>query len=213
MIKYNLFLLIFFLSVIHSFAQHTSLPTEHPIYLADSIDNSYYEFSGIAKWRNYILLIPQHRSATDNYHIVCVDTTSIDSAIHHKTLFATKTKKLVFSNSLETVYNSIKQAILPRNDFGGFEGAVVVNDNIFLTVETDSLCYVVKGKIDAKRMRINFNSNDTMSLPKPDYTFGNAGFESIAYLPQQHKLIAAYENNAITTAPTAFVFATNLKNK
>ncbi len=52
-----------------------------------------------------------------------------------------------------------------------------------------------------------------MSLPKPDYTFGNAGFESIAYLPQQKKLIAAYENNAITAAPTAFVFTTNLENK
>ncbi|MDQ2753460.1 MAG: SdiA-regulated domain-containing protein, partial [Bacteroidota bacterium] len=90
---------------------------------------------------------------------------------------------------------------------------VVVNDNIFLTVETDSLCYVVKGTIDGNTMQIHFKPNDTMSLPKPDYTFGNAGFESIAYLPQQHKLIAAYENNAITSAPTAFVFATNLQNK
>lgn len=196
-----------------AFAQHASLPTEHPIYLADSIDNSYYEFSGIAKWKNYILLIPQHRSASDNYHIVCVDTSSIDSVINHKTIFAAKTKKLLFDSSLENIYDAIKQAILPRNDFGGFEGAVVVNDNIFLTVETDSLCYVVKGTIDAKAMQIHFNPNDTMSLPKPDYTFGNAGFESIAYLPQQRELIAAYENNAISTAPTAFVFTTNLKNK
>ncbi len=156
--KCNLFLLIFFLSVMHSFAQHRILPTEHPIYLADSIDNSYYEFSGIAKWRNYVLLIPQHRSATDNYHIVCVDTASIDSVIHHKTIFAAKTKKLLFDNSLETIYDAIKQAILPRNDFGGFEGAVVVGDNIFLTVETDSLCYVVKGNIDGSS---NANSFQT----------------------------------------------------
>lgn len=211
--KQSLFLSIFLLLLLHSFAQHNALPTEHPIYLADSIDNSYYEFSGIAKWRNYVLLIPQHRSAKDNYHIVCVDTTSIDSVINHKTIFAAKTKKLLFDSSLETIYNGIKQAILPRNDFGGFEGAVVVNENIFLTVETDSLCYVVKGTIDAKRMHIHFKPNDTMSLPKPDYTFGNAGFESIAYVPQQNKLIATYENNAVTNAPTAFVFTTNLKNK
>ncbi len=201
------------LCINNAYTQRTNLPQEHSIYLADSIDNSYYEFSGIAKWRNYVLLIPQHRSATDSYHIVCVDTTSIDSVINHKTLFATKATKLVFSNSLEAVYNSIKQAILPRTDFGGFEGAVVVNNAIFLTVETDSLCFVVKGTIDDATMQINFNPNDTMSLPKPDYTFGNAGFESIAYLPQQKKLIAAYENNAITSAPTAFTFTTDLQNK
>ena len=212
--KYHLFVFALFLFCMNeSYAQRTTLPTEHPVYLADSIDNSYYEFSGIAKWRNYVLLIPQHRSAKDNYHIVCVDTASIDSVIHHKTIFAAKTKKLLFDSSLETIYDAIKQAIFPRTDFGGFEGAVVVGDNIFLTVETDSLCYVVKGTIDAKAMHINFKPNDTMSLPKPDYTFGNAGFESIAYLPQQHRLIAAYENNAITTAPTAFVFTTNLKDK
>lgn len=211
--KYLFVFVAFLFYMNKSTAQAISLPQEHPIYLNDSIDNSYFEFSGIAKWKNYILLIPQHRSASDNYHIVCVDTTSIDSVINHKTLLAAKTAKLIFNNSLETIYNAIKKSILPRNDFGGFEGAVVVNNNIFLTVETDSLCYVVKGSIDGKTMQINFEPNDTMSLPKPDYTFGNAGFESIAYLPQQNKLIAAYENNTITSAPTAFTFTTNLQNK
>ncbi len=195
------------------FSQHLALPTEHPIYLNDSISNSYYEFSGIAKWKNYILLIPQHRSAFDKYHIVCVDTTSIDSVIQGKTFFATHTTTLIFNNNLDTLFTAIKKAIAPRNDFGGFEGAVVLNDNIFLTVETDSLCYVIKGTIDGNKMQINFQPNDTMSLPKPDYTFGNAGFENIAYLPKEHKLIAGYENNAITTAPTAFTFTTNLTHK
>ena len=198
---------------IFSFAQHLSLPTEHPIYLNDSINKASYEFSGMAKWKNYVLLIPQHTSAFDKYHIVCVDTTSIDSVINGSTLFAVKTTKLIFSNSLDTVYHSIRKSILPRTDFGGFEAAVVVDDNIFLTVETDSLCYVVKGTINAQSMQVNFKPGDTLSLPKPDYTFGNAGFESITYLSAQKKLVVMYENNAITTAPTAFTFDIYLKNR
>ena len=203
------FLFLFF----SAFTQQYSFPPELPIYLNDSINKPYYEFSGIAKWKNYILLIPQHVSASDNYHIVCVDTASIDSVINNKTSFATKTTKLIFSKSLDTVYKAIKKSILPRTDFGGFEAAVVVNDNIFLTVETDSLCYVIKGTINAQSMQVNFLQTDTLSLPKPDYTFGNAGFESLAYLPEQKKLLAVYENNAITYAPTAFSFDTNLSNR
>ena len=194
-------------------AQRNVLPTEKPVYLADSISNSYYEFSGMAKWKNKILLIPQHRSAYDTYHIIAVDTASIDSVLNGTAFFATKTFKLIFNHSLDTLYNAIKKAIAPRTDFGGIEGAVVVNNNIFFTIETDSVCYVIKGLIDERSMQINFAPNDTLSLPKPDYTFGNAGFESIAYLPQQKKLIAVYENNAVTTAPTAYTFTTNLKNK
>ena len=208
-----LYLLFFLFFTIHASAQHFTLPVEHPIYLNDSIDNSYYEFSGIAKWKDKILLIPQHRSAYDKYHIVCVDTTSIDYVIQGKTFFAAKATKLIFNNKIDTLFNAIKKAILPRTDFGGFEAAVVVNDDIFLTIETDSLCYVIKGTIDSNSMQINFLPHDTLSLPKPDYTFGNAGFESIAYLPKEKMLIAAYENNAITTAPTAFTFTTELTNR
>jgi hypothetical protein len=209
-ILYLLFLSFFITS---SFAQSNIIPIEHPIYLADSINKPNYEFSGIARWKNYILLVPQHTSSLDKYHIVCIDTASIDSVITGKALFATKTTKLIFSNSLDTIYKAIKKSILPHTDFGGFEAAVVVNDNIFLTVETDSLCYVVKGAIDAQTMQVNFAPNDTLSLPKPDYTFGNAGFESVTYLAQQKRLLALYENNAITSAPTAFSFDVNLKNR
>ncbi len=209
----SLLLLVLCISASRTSAQHIILPAEHPIYLADSINKASYEFSGMARWKNYILLIPQHTSAFDKYHIVCVDTTSIDSVISGKTLFATKTTKLILSNSLDTLYRSIKKSILPCFDFGGFEAAVVVDDNIFLTVETDSLCYVVKGTIDAKTMQVNFSPNDTLSIPKPDYTFGNAGFESLTYLPQQKKLIALYENTAVTAAPTAFTFDIDLKNR
>lgn len=194
-------------------AQPVHLPVEHPIYLNDSINKPSYEFSGMAKWRNYVLLIPQHISASDKYHIVCVDTSSIDSVISGRALFATKTTKLIFSNSLDTLYKIIKKSILPRTDFGGFEAAVVVNDNIFLTIETDSLCYAVKGTIDARTMQVNFQPGDTLSLPKPDYTFGNAGFESLTYLPGEKKLIAVYENTAITTHPVAYTFDTNLRNR
>lgn len=206
-------LISLFLTAEASYAQRTSLPTEYPIYLADSINESHYEFSGIAKWKNKILLIPQHRSAYDKYHIIAIDTGSIDSVINGKAIFATKTSKLLFNNSIDTLYNAIKKSIFPRTDFGGIEGAVVVNDSIFFTIETDSICYVIKGLIDGSTMQINFALNDTLSLPKPDYTFGNAGFESITYLPQQKKLIAMYENNAVTNATTAFTFTTDLKNK
>ncbi len=209
------FFIVLWLSIITTslFAQHIKLPIEHPIYLYDSINKSHYEFSGLAKWKDKILLIPQHRSAADKYHIVAVDTTSIDSVINNKTNFALQTKKLVFNPEIDTLYKAIKKAMLPRKDFGGIEAGVVVNDDIFFTVETDTICYIIKGTIDGNTMQIHFKPTDTMSLPKPDYSFGNAGFESLTYLPQQHKLIAAYENNSITGAPTAYTFTTDLANR
>lgn len=194
-------------------AQRPTLPIEQPIYLNDSVNESHYEFSGVAVWKDKILLIPQHVRATDDYHIIAIDTASIDSVIRHQTLFATATSKITFSINLAAVHDAIKTAILPRRDFGGFEAGVVVGDELFLTIETDSLCYVVKGSIDGKTMEVNFNPGDTMSLPKPDYLFSNAGYESIAWLPQQQKLIALYENNAIGSAATGYTFTTSLQQK
>lgn len=196
-----------------SFAQATPFAAEHPVYLPDSINESHFEYSGLAAWRDKILLIPQHVYDTGNYHITAIDTTAIDAVLQQKQNFITAAATIRFGNSLSPVYNAIKAAILPRKDFGGFEAAVVVGDFIFLTVETDSLCYVVKGTIDADSMQVNFRVNDTLSLPKPDYQFSNAGYESIAWLPDQKRLIAMYENNAIHAKATAYTFTTNLGRK
>ena len=213
MVKVIFFLLLLSVVCVSAEAQRIRLPSEYAINLYDSINQSHYEFSGLARWRNTVLLISQHRSAQDSYEVVAIDTASIDSVLQGKALFAQKTTKLVFSLNLGAVYDAIKKASLPRTDFGGIEAAVVVGDEIFFAIETDTLCYVIKGTIDAASRQINFAPSDTLSLPKPDYTFGNAGFESLAYLPNRHRLIAIYENNAVTAAPTAFTFTTMLTGK
>ncbi len=208
-------MLIFLIAFIKSYSQQLQGAPEKNIPLCCSLTTPDYEFSGLAKWRNFILLIPQHNTVNDIHNIIAVDTLSIDSVLRHQSAIASGYKVLAFDSSLNSVSNAIENTIGPHNKYGGFEAAAAIADTLFFTAETDSLCFVIKGVIkqQKKAYAVVFKVADTMSLPKPDYRFANAGFESIAYLPVTKKLIAFYENNNLTGAATAFTFTTGFKNK
>src|SRR5438309_8775060 len=86
---------------------------------------------------------------------------------------------------------------------------------MFLTVENDSLCYVVKGiiKVESNKYRVIFKPKDMLVLQKPNYRFDNAGFESVAYLPASKRLISFYENNNLQNPATGYSFNTDFSNK
>ena len=173
------------------------------------------EFSGLAKWRNYVLFIPQHVSDTDTHQIIAIDTLSIDSVLNGQSDSVYKYTTIPLDTSLQAVIDAIQHTIGKHNKYGGFEAAVAVGDSLFFTVETDSLCYVVKGIIKGENntYQVVFKTKDIMALQKPTYGFDNAGFESIAYLPASRKLVSFYENNNLPNVATGYIFNTDFSNK
>lgn len=197
------------------FCQHLPAAQENTIPVCCGVTAADNEFSGLTRWRNYILLIPQHVSDTDVHQIIAIDTLSIDSVLQHQSDTVYKYTTIRFDTSLRSIIHAVQKANKYRHNYGGFEAAVAVGDSLFFTVETDSLCFVVKGIIKAEKhqYRVVFKSSDTMSLPKPDYLFDNAGFESLTYLPSTRQLVSFYENNNLQQAPTGYVFNTSFSSK
>lgn len=173
-----------------------------------------YEFSGLAKWKDKILLIPQHRNLKDTYNIITIDTAEIDRYLKNlkKANYSIRTdEQLYLSNEFtDSLRSIINNELAGDSDlYGGFEAAVVNEDMIYFTVETDSpFCFIIKGNI--KKDSISFLNK--LKLVKPDKCFKNAGFESILYLKDQKKLLALYEKNRDTANPSAFLIDDALQN-
>lgn len=190
-------------------AQEDNIPVCCQVTAADN------EFSGLIKWRSYVLLIPQHVSDTAIQQIIAIDTLSIDSVLNHQSDSIYQYTTIVFNTSLRSVIHTIQHAIGKHNKYGGFEAAVAVGDSLYFTVETDSVCYVVKGTVKGEnnKYRVAFKPKDILALQKPNYRFANAGFESLAYLPASKRLISLYENNNLPNAATGYSFRTDLSKK
>jgi len=198
-----------------SYCQHLPAATEQNIPICCHLTTPDNEFSGLTKWRNYVLLIPQHIAANDVHNIIAIDTLSIDSVLQHQSDSVYKYTTVTLDTSLNTVIHFIQHAIGKHNKYGGFEAAVTVGDSLFFTIETDSLCYVIKGiiKEKANQYSVVFKPKDILTLQKPDYRFNNAGFESLTYLPASKRLVTFYENNNHTNTATGYVFNTDLTHK
>ena len=81
------------------------------------------------------------------------------------------------------------------------------------TIETDSTidsCYIIKAEIDKNKSSIRLKNK--ISLPKPAgwEANDNAGFESIAFLPVQKKLITFFEKNRDTEKDKIYLLDTFL---
>ena len=208
-------LLVLLLLPAVNYCQQLPVATEHHIPICCHVTEPDNEFSGLAKWKNYVLFIPQHVSDTDVHNIIAIDTLSIDSVLQHQSDSVYKYTTVLFDTSLHSIIHAIQKVNGMDKGYGGFEAAVVVGDTIFFTVETDSLCFVVKGNIKSnkKGLRVVFKTGDTMQLPKPNYRYDNAGFESLAYLPASKQLVSFYENNNLLNTATGYMFNTDFSNK
>src|ERR1700755_1224090 len=100
-------------------------------------DDSIKEYSGITRWKDYIILIPQR--PTDNKLYVF---TANDLKDAFKDSSNGKTKNAITAQPI-IMHN------MPEFE-DGFEAAAVINNDIYLTIETgdaSNVCYVVKGKL------------------------------------------------------------------
>ena len=191
-----------------------TLANEIPVPLGNHFDAFYYEFSGLARWHDYILLIPQKPGSNDvPNQLFGVPVTNVNKAID-----AGKRNKLGKSDEINNVtifrFANFFTDIIPASSNDGVEAAVVVADSIYFTIEMNGKnCYVVKGIIDSTSMGITITLQKKYAvLPKPggEAAYNNAGYESITYLPANKSLVAIFEKNDSKGDPSVWRLNTNL---
>jgi hypothetical protein len=179
------------------------------IQVNDSLTSHQYEFSALAKWNNKILLVPQNRNHVID-SVFVIDSAEIDQSIQNNSLAAHTTFAIKNIKHVGIKKDSLYIGNILLEKYDGFEAAVVKNDTIFFSLEADtSFCYLIKGIIDESTKSINLLT-DTLHIPNT-YKINNAGYESLAFLPQRNSLIAFFECNKDTANAKAFMFNTGLK--
>ena len=198
--------LLLFFSLIYS---SSLIAQQSLIQINDSLTAHQYEFSALAKWKNKILLIPQNRkNVVDSVFII--DSTAIDLSIQNNALAVHTTFAIKNIKHAGAKKDSLFIGNILLNKYDGFEAAVVKDDTIFFSLEADtSFCYLIKGVINEKSKSINL-LQDTQHIPNT-YNINNAGYESLALLPQKNLLIAFFECNKDTATAQTFLFNTSLK--
>jgi hypothetical protein len=187
--------LIFILGAIASFnciAQNKL----RPIQLPEVINGVNQEYSGITQYKGRIYLLPQYGNHKETktegeFNIYSLLADSINRAINGTdSLKAYKVIKVRNLNKLPTI---IKQ------NYQGFESITIVNNQVYMAMETPTMhyyCYLFKGGLDTVKNEINLDTKNYISLRRYPY-IENAGFESVAYLPKEKKLLAYYEFNGM----------------
>lgn len=164
-----LFLLVFG-SAVH--AQTSRHGIDIPI--CCGLDSPAYEYSGLAKWKGKILLIPQYPDKWEN-SIFAADSIDIDKAIAQKAKNGIPYTRIKFTN-----LDAIRQEL--KGTYQGFEGAVVLGNTIFFTLEfSEQTCYLLKGYIYTEKGQAGIVLQPPYAIAKPRNAYVNAGYESIGY--------------------------------
>ncbi|UYQ95031.1 hypothetical protein MKQ68_07980 [Chitinophaga horti] len=160
-----------------------------------------HEYSGMAAYRDRIILMPQYPAR----YIYAIDTAYINDVLDGRT-----PKDTLYELRFENLY-----PVLARlKGYQGVEGCVVVRDQLFMTVETEfnDSGYVIKGHIRGKK--IWMDTTHIIALPKLKKAQGKplseAGHESITYLPEQNKLLVMFEFNHFAEKSTGWLIDTAL---
>lgn len=182
--------------------------------LPAAIANPVAEYSAMTLAGNRLLLVPQY---PDNNALYAIDTNKLLQAISQgKPVSFQKFSKIVLPN-----FESVKQAINANGDvYEGVEAVVAVGNTVFFSIETtestDS-CFIVKGYLH--KNSITLDSRHLQAIKKitcDDKRVSNAGYESLTYLPDQHKLLAVFEYTntaAVYQTPVAWLIDTTLKDE
>lgn len=167
-----------------------------PIPLPEEISGVAEEFSGMALWNNRVYLLPQYgdqqkkdRLVTDNFFIYSILMDSINLALDSG-IPLTKFQKIRVKN-LDKLPQEVKEG------YEGFEAITILNGTVFMNIESHdnfTNCFMLKGNLDTVTSELTIDTNKVVRL-KREFKLDNAGFESIAYLPSENKLLTAYEAN------------------
>lgn len=183
-----------------------------PIQLPAAINSVNQEFSGIMQYKNRVYLLPQYGNhkgtkLSGDFNIYSIAADSINRAIAGTdTLHSYRTIKV---KNLTRLPNEI------ADNYEGFEAIAIANNRVYLTLETQPkhyYCYVVKGTLDTVRDAIYIDSRNIIRLHRDPYV-DNGGFESLAYLPKEKKLLAYYEFNAMPNGGIAYLIDPDFKSK
>lgn len=176
--------------------------TEIP--LCCGLDSSQYEYSGLAKWKNKVLLIPQYPDKWENA-LFAVDSIDIDKAITRTPANGTPYTRITISN-LDDVRKQMK------GTYQGFEGAVVIGNAIFFTLEfSEQTCYLLKGYIRELNGKTSIELQKPYAIEKLKDAYVNAGYESIGYLPGSKTLSVFFEKNSDTKQSSVLLVDTSFK--
>ncbi len=160
-----------------------------PSLLPGLLQHSYHEYSGMCIYNGSIYLLPQNKRPEASYSgvIFVIDTAAVttdnmgnvgvsDAAVHTLSI-----------DGFRDMAHNIDR-------FSGFEAMVIVNDAVYLTVETDAdTDYLVKGYLKEKSVIL---TGDRIALPKLHRNgkyLPNAGYEALSY--SEGKLIVGFEYN------------------
>lgn len=169
-----------------------------------TLDNSLNgkEFSGLAKWKDKILFIPQKES-----FLLYADSSTIVAAKNNNT-------PLQLNKIAILDYYRLKNTL---TGFDGIEAAVVNGDSIYLAIESKgATCYLVKGRILTNPKSKQLYIDCYMPKKKLAYcklqtpTDGgrlvpNAGFESLAQ-PKNGELLTIFELNHLQANGTSAIY-------
>lgn len=191
----------------HSYSQekYKTIP------LPKTINGVNEEFSGMAIWRHRLYLEPQYGSNKEtrldgDFNIYSISTDSINRVINGKDAALTTYKTLKVLN-LNLLPDSVKKY------YEGFEAITIVNGQVYLSIETTATynyCFLLKGRLDVVKNQVSIDPQHYITLKRPLY-INNAGFESVAYLPKENKLLAYYEFNASPGGGEGYLIDTSFK--
>ena len=176
---------------------------EHVLSLSPALQQPANEVSGLARYKNEVLLITQNLKSTRPHCIVAIHGSQIDSACAGVPGCVIGATDSFFIRGLTEFADTC------AGGYDGLEGAVVVGDQIFFVIETSgAYCHVARGRFGESGDSLLITIDRTLPIRKPDTGYYNAGFESIGWLEKDSLLFVAFERNRYTHQQTAFSFDT-----
>lgn len=187
--------------------------TYKTIPLPKAIDGVGEEYSGMCTYGNRVYLLPQygdHKTLIkkDNlkgeFLIYSLLTDSIGRVVDGKdsALSAYKTLKVL---NLDKLPDNV------ADEYEGFEAISIVNNTVFLSIETDDKspnCYLLKARLDTINNQIIIDPQHIINLKRPEL-INNAGFEAVTWLPKENKLLAYYEYNGMPAGGQGYLIDTS----
>lgn len=197
-----LFSCIFILPHIDLYAQATG----KRVALPEPLNDHLYEYSGLGIYKSKLILLQQYPSTS----FPGIDTSYIGDMLNRKT--PTAAIHYWQLHNLEPIKNKLPS-------YQGFEAVTVIGNDIFLSIETlddDRNCYLVRGLINDTTIILDTTTIlPLLKLRKKSgdstITIHNIGFESMAWLPKQKRLLLLFEYNRYPDKSTGYLVDKNLK--
>ncbi|MDN3551325.1 hypothetical protein [Mucilaginibacter aquaedulcis] len=163
--------------------------------LPQSINGVNEEFSGMTMYNGRVYLEPQYGNYKEtkldgDFYIYSLLADSVGRVIDGKDTALTSYRTISVKN-LNKLPDSVKTY------YEGFEAIAIINNTVYLSIETNDTydyCFLLKGKLNEAKNELIIDPHHFVTLKRPLHV-DNAGFESVAWLPHEKKLLAYYEYN------------------